>query len=215
MKYLCQIADHKVYKFQMPVILSNMYIIVGENEAIVIDPCISESAGRLLNELNITKCKILLTHEHFDHISGVNWLKELCDCRILCSENCSKVMCNPNKNGAKTFGALFLDRDSDTRNIVDGLWSSDYGCYSDDVYVDDLLFQWQDLKIYLKEAPGHSKGGALILINDKYLFTGDNYIPGEEVITRLPGGSKKDYLEKTMPLLDKYIQECCILPGHG
>ena len=57
------------------------------------------------------------------------------------------------------------------------------------------------LKLYLK-------------INDKNVFSGDSLIPGQKTITRLPGGSKKLFIEKTLPYIEKLDIDSVIYPGH-
>ena len=55
----------------------------------------------------------------------------------------------------------------------------------------------------------------IIKINDKFIFTGDSLIPKIETITRLPGGSRKIYEEKTLPIIKALDGNNIIFPGHG
>lgn len=48
-----------------------------------------------------------------------------------------------------------------------------------------------------------------------YLFSGDSLIKGKKVITRLPGGSKKDYQAITLPFLKSLPDDMVVFPGHG
>ena len=41
---------------------------------------------------------IFLTHEHFDHIWGVNLLKEIYNSHLICSLTCSQKIVNKKKN---------------------------------------------------------------------------------------------------------------------
>lgn len=216
MKCLYQIADYDVHVFKMPVIDSNMYMIIDKNQALVIDPCISKDAERVLSCNNIQFCTILLTHEHYDHISGVNRLRELCQCEVICSEACAKNICNCLKNGAKTFGALFLGHSKEEQKDIDKLWDPYYICSADKVYKDNYSFSVFDgaLQIEMQEAPGHSQGSQIIKINDKFIFTGDSLIPKIETITRLPGGSRKIYEDKTLPIIKALDGNSVIFPGH-
>ncbi len=216
MKCLYQIADYDVHVFKMPVIDSNMYMIIDKNQALVIDPCISEEAESILLSNNTQFCTILLTHEHYDHISGVNRLRELCPCEVICSEACAKNICNCLKNGAKTFGALFLGHSKEEQKDIDKLWDPYYICSSDKIYKDKYIFTVFDgaLKIEMQEAPGHSQGSQIIKMNDNFIFTGDSLIPKIETITRLPGGSRKIYEEKTLPIIKALDDNSVIFPGH-
>ena len=71
------------------------------------------------------------------------------------------------------------------------------------------------LKIRLIHTPGHSPGSICILINDKYIFTGDGLVEGNKVITKLPGGDRKKYNEITKPFLEKLSNQVVVFPGHG
>jgi hydroxyacylglutathione hydrolase len=58
---------------------SNVYLIVVDNGAVAIDCGMSWTANRVLDYLNKNRLKleyILLTHSHFDHVRGMNRLKE-------------------------------------------------------------------------------------------------------------------------------------------
>ena len=51
----------------------NTYIVYGKNkgECIVIDPSDTELVNKKLNQLDVKPTAVLLTHGHFDHITGV------------------------------------------------------------------------------------------------------------------------------------------------
>ena len=73
-----EIADRKieVYRSRYAPVKSNMFTILTGNEAVVFDPNEDEDLLELFKEKEIEKVHILLTHGHYDHISGVMWLKE-------------------------------------------------------------------------------------------------------------------------------------------
>ena len=50
---------------------SNMYVMLANHEALIIDPHKNEELTELLKSKSITKLTILLTHEHHDHTTGV------------------------------------------------------------------------------------------------------------------------------------------------
>lgn len=214
MKCLYQIADHNVHRFVMPVINSNMYVLTSKTSALIIDPHVDYEAELLLKKEGINDCVVLLTHEHFDHISGVNRLRKLFSCHVICTEKCAQQIINPRKSGAAHFAELFLMHSSEEQEIIKHLADTEYQCEADETYCGEKDFQWEDLKVLLKEAPGHSKGSQIIYMNDKYIFTGDSFIPGEEVVLRLPGSNKIDYERKVKPLLHTF-KESIIYPGHS
>ena len=215
MKCLFQIADHDVYSFSMPVVSSNMYLIPANGRCLVIDPAVSEQAEQLLQQCRTEQCTILLTHEHFDHISGVNRFKELFECQVICSQTCAERVEDSRKNAAAYFQAMFFEREKDIRRYIAQTVDADYVCHADMVYKGQMELKWEDLTIRLTEAPGHSPGSQIFETGEHWYFTGDSWIPGHEVITRLPGGSKKIYEKCTLPYLEHIAPESIIFPGHG
>ena len=52
---------------------SNMYALIEEEEAIIIDPHKNIELTELLKSKEIRRVTILLTHEHHDHTTGIYW----------------------------------------------------------------------------------------------------------------------------------------------
>ena len=71
-----QKENKKIQSYVFYPIDSCMYIWQEEDSVVIIDPCVSKDALLYLRERNINRILVILTHEHYDHISGVNWLKE-------------------------------------------------------------------------------------------------------------------------------------------
>lgn len=214
MKCLYPIAERQLHRFVLPVILSNMYVLSEDREALIIDPHVSADAERLLSEKGTERCTVLLTHEHYDHISGVNRLRELYPCEVICTQACSDALGEPRRNAAKFFAALFFERCAAERETVNSFLETDYRCRADVTYTGQTELQWHGLCLRLKEAPGHSPGGQLILA-EGCCFSGDNLVPGERLITRLPGGDKNAYLEQTLPMICGLAEDTVVFPGHG
>ena len=215
MKCLYPIAEHDVYRFVMPVIRSNMYIILHDREALIIDPSVNAEAERMLYDARVSKCTILLTHEHFDHTSGVNRLRSLFDCEVICTKTCGELIDDPKKSGADIFPALFLGKSADEQSEIKGLVDAEYRCTADIVYENEMAMEWHRLPIFMKEMPGHSRGSQIIHIDQNYIFTGDNLVPGEKTITKLPGGSRRSYQQVVRPYLRSLPDTSMIYPGHG
>ena len=203
MKCLYPIADNDVHVFRMPVINSNMYVLIKMGAALIIDPCVSSEAEYLLRSNKVAQCTILLTHEHYDHISGINRLRKLFGCKVICSLKCADLIGDSHKNGASTFGALFLSHGEGARNMVEKLWEPEYYCEADEVYKDKKTFLWQKLKVEMKETPGHSQGSQIIKINDKNVFSGDSLIPGQKTIHKIAGWQQKIIYRKNITIYRK------------
>lgn len=215
MKCLYSIGNHTVYRFSMPVIDSSMYLVAGEDSCLIVDPCVSKESEKLLCDLRIRDCWILLTHEHYDHISGVNRLRELLPCRVICSEACAARLGSPKTNCAAYSDALAIAKSEQEQMEFSKVVDKSYSCRADWTYSGQSELQWRDLILTLREAPGHSPGSQIIEIGKHWYFTGDSLIPGTGVITRFPGGSRKAYENMTKPYLENIAPGSILFPGHG
>ena len=209
------IDNINMYKYVMPVIASNMYIVILDENALIIDPNENENAVKLLKESGVKDVTIFLTHEHFDHISGVNFFRKQWECTVYANNRCKELVQDPNKNLSAFFMAMFIDKTDEERKKAQELFKDDYSCYADIGFDEEYSMVWNGLSVKLIETPGHSQGSICILVNNKYLFSGDSLVDGNKVITRLPGGSKRDYNEITRPFLESLPQDMVVFPGHG
>jgi len=214
-KCLFQIVDCELHSFSYEPIDSRMYLIIANSKAVIIDPCVDENALTLLINNNVYDIIVLPTHEHYDHISGINWLKENFKCNVIASEQCAKNMTNPRYNASAHFDALFVfASEVDKRKIAEQNIQP-YTCNADEIFNEYKCFLWQNHKVEIYQTPGHSKGSVCVVIDDKYIFTGDSLIKGVPTITRLPGGSKSEFKEITLPFLNNLPESSLIFPGHG
>jgi len=192
-----------------------MYLVVSNNQALVIDPCVNEEALYILRDKGVSEVLVLPTHEHYDHISGINWLRSNFKCNVIASEQCSKNMMDPKRNGSVHFKTLFLFAEDEIKAKISAVNIQPYSCVTDEVFNEYRCFTWQGHKVEIRESPGHSKGSVCILIDKKIIFTGDSLIKGRPTITRLPGGSKKEFFEITLPFLRSVPESVMVFPGHG
>jgi glyoxylase-like metal-dependent hydrolase (beta-lactamase superfamily II) len=212
---LYQIANCELHSFAFDPIDSRMYVLISDNEALVVDPCISAAALQLFRDRDVMNATVIPTHEHYDHISGVNWLREHLTCKLIASEPGAKSMVDPKLNASAHFEALFVLADEATRRRVSELNIQPYTCRADEVFSKYLWFSWHGHKVEIRETPGHSRGSVCIVIDDIYVFTGDSLIKGRPTITRLPGGSRKEFADTTLPFLRNLPRSSIAFPGHG
>ena len=68
-----------IYKIKNSPIISNCYILYSDSKCIIVDPGSSSNIEILefLKLNNLSPEYIFLTHEHFDHIWGLNDLKSI------------------------------------------------------------------------------------------------------------------------------------------
>jgi hydroxyacylglutathione hydrolase len=181
---------------------SNIYIITGKKNTII--DCgtgqnhekVKKEIQKIINPSEITQ--IILTHEHYDHVGGVEKIKRI-------TGNNAKIIAHPKaaekiEKGESIFASLIggeMPKVSVDLNIND----------NDTIEIGDY-----DFKIY--HTPGHTQG-SICLYNkkEKILFTGDTvFAYGSFGRTDLPGGSIKDLKESIERLSDLEVYD--IYPGH-
>lgn len=204
----------KVWRYSMLGIDASMYVMIQGSEALVVDPSKNQDAVTFLKLNEIDHVLILLTHEHFDHISGVNMLREQFGCHVICSEEAANAITDPNKNMAKFWEVTLMDKSSQQQLEGMALKDENYSCTADEIFEEMVELQWNGHLLRMLTAPGHSKGSALYFL-DNLLFTGDSLVNGVGVICRLPGGNWNVYCEKTRPIIQGLSDNTMIFPGHG
>lgn len=205
----------EIYRYVMPAILSNMYILIEGAQALVVDPSGNQDALQRLQDAQPEKVTVLLTHEHFDHISGVNLLRQNFNVEVICLKACAERLEDPSRNFAKFWRTMIMDKPPQVQEEGRKVEDLDYACAADTAYDAETTISWAGNTIKLIPAPGHSRGGCLLLLDEKILFSGDNLVEGAGVICRFPGGSKRDYAAITRPLLEALPDNTFVLPGHG
>jgi hydroxyacylglutathione hydrolase len=193
----------KVNQIINPHFKSNTYVIYNDQNdlAVIIDPGDTDSKS-LINFLlkkNIKNYNVILTHEHYDHISGLHQLCSLFDINLFLSISCFQNLNNPKKNLTEYLDVEILDSltprsfhivyDNETKNIGDYFFKFFY-------------------------TPGHSEGSMCIGLNNA-IFTGDTLIENHKTITNLPGGDRYLYKKTKIKLDELLIDYEIVYPGHG
>ena len=197
-----------IERYESPLLSSNMYLITESGHAVVIDP-----SQYLKKAKNLIVDKIILTHEHYDHISGVNDWKRLTNASVLCSKTCGENIQSSRKNMARLF-EVFCELQ--TWIIVDKVPKADenYTCQADETFEGELDFAWQGHNFHLFELPGHSLGSIGILLDGQCFFSGDSLIEGKEIELRFPGGSRAKWETIGAPRLSLLPDRIKVYPGH-
>lgn len=196
---------------------SNMYLAIENDEALLIDPNRSEEALAVLRKNKIQSLHILLTHEHFDHITGVNWYKRQFDTTLVCQSKCAESISISKNNRPFVFMLMVEDKtEAEKREILAFYDALPVESIEADVVFDDsYAFDWQGHHISMESCPGHSMGSSVIIFDNTHAFTGDYMIPDTPIILRFPGGSKTLYKQKTESFLLGLEDDLMIMPGHG
>ncbi|MCM1267418.1 MAG: MBL fold metallo-hydrolase [Bacteroidales bacterium] len=198
-----------VYSFEL--MDSRMYVIQEDDEIFVVDPCVEEALPQEVK--GAVRAAVFLTHEHYDHISGVNRLREQFACTVYAGKVCAERIVSAQHNLSSRFPFLFL-RDRETYQYVRSHFELPYTCKADTVFAGKGTIMWKGHLVELLETGGHSPGSSLIVFDGKFLFGGDNLLESGRVF-RGTDGDPAQYREHVLPVLREFDPQITVLPGHG
>ena len=190
-----------IHRIANAVFSSNTYVINNDGgDAWLIDCGEIDSIVTYLSENKLSLKGVLLTHAHFDHIYGLNSLYNTYPTvEVFCSSYAAQALYSSKMNLSKYYENPFeLDRTC----IVHGI----------DSRISISIFE--NTPILILETPGHNPGSLTFKI-DKYLFTGDSYIPGLKIVTNLRGGDKLQAQNSLQLIKNLITNETILCPGHG
>lgn len=201
----------RLERWTEPLAESNCYLLGEEGRAVVIDP--NDPAGPLscLEGLGWEPELILLTHEHCDHMSGLEALRARYPAaNVVCSGACSAGIQDRRRNMSLMMEVYLSFRGKP------GVTYPPFTCRpADTTYEEAWETRWRGHRLRCRALPGHTPGSACIFLDEETLFSGDYLIPGEEVILRLPGGNAEEYETHTAPVLAALPAGLNVCPGHG
>lgn len=196
-----------VERFDSGLLNSSMYVVSENGHAVVIDPCLDvDAADRFIIDF------LFITHEHYDHIFGVNKWKEKTGAPLVCSKVCNERIKDSKKNQARHFDT-FCEIQSFSPQWDPALFDPNYTCSADIVFDGEKSIDWKGHTIKLIGVPGHSPGSMGIWI-DEVFFSGDSLLEGKEIELRFPGGSRKQWEEVGKTIIDSIPEGTTIYPGH-
>lgn len=197
----------KVKRFENELMCSNCYIVYDDviKECLIIDPGSRESNC----EIEFVKAKglsligILLTHEHSDHTWGVNALLDAYPkVEVIVNEKCFHEL----PSAGDMYFRLYYNDPTYHYEVrrVDRILKQDLG---------DFLMS--NFRVEYFSTPGHSPGSICYVI-DKYIFTGDSYMPDFKLYINKKNGDKTlaKASEETIKsfIAQRHLMVC---PGHG
>ena len=150
-----------------------------------------KSAGIQKDEIK----SIILTHEHYDHIGGINLFPKA---KVLAANTTAQVLDTQNE---KLSYSIFFSGNTPKRK-------------TDVILNDKDIIRLGTQKLEVIKTPGHSDGSICLYdAQNKILFSGDTVFENTMGRMDLLGGSEKE-MEDSLKHLTK-IDVNIILPGHG
>ena len=202
----------KVVKFVSGFLDTNTYLLEEDRHLLIIDP--SDHSAVLKKCRNAVTITVLLTHEHFDHIIGLNRIRDLCasSCVVISGKTCSERI-QDTKANLSAYADVLAELGG---KQIPKHWSP-FSCKAAYItFENQYAFRWGGHVVELFSTPGHSAGSCCIVVDD-LLFVGDTILENN-LMVKFPGSSKKLYREVTVPLLEEWLQGnriSCVYPGHG
>ena len=193
----------KVVRIINQPVTSNCFLLYDRevnNDCLVVDPGSEypDELEQLLKDLNLYPKYILLTHEHFDHIWGCNYLVEKYHSKIICSVLCSEAI-----QDAKRNHSLFYNQKA-------------FQVPAADICIEDIGFDWNwngwDITFFVAE--GHTNAGICFEIGNS-LFTGDTLLKDLRTVTKLFCGSKEKLVVTINRIKRLQGKGFYVYPGHG
>lgn len=172
---------------------TNTYIVTDETtgETAVVDPSLPEE--KLFEKLKDKNVKyILITHGHYDHIGGVNFIKERTGAKAVVHKEDVEMLCDPNKNYGENIAPT----------------------YAEILVEDGSEIPFGNTTIKVLHTPGHTKGGVCYLFNDdRVMFSGDTLFRLTAGRTDLYGGDARTELMSLAKIAD-LDGDYKVYPGH-
>ena len=173
----------------------NCSILSKEGKAYIVDP--GQEGERIIGLLakkGLEPAAILLTHAHFDHITGIAALQKAFP----------ELPVYVHSADRKMFGHPFNQMPSEYASI---------GTPANLREADDISLEPPELKAL--HTPGHTPGGiCYYLSEDKLLLSGDTLFARSIGRTDFPGGSMPEMLASLKKLME-LPRDTIVIPGHG
>lgn len=171
---------------------TNCYVVSEGLETLIIDPSAKGDLIAQSIEPDQHVLAILLTHGHFDHFGGAEFLSKQYNCPIYIHIDDAEMLEDPKKNYSMQRNLRLSDRV---------------------VTMDDGILRLGSFLVSVIHTPGHSEGSVCFHIHD-VLFSGDLLFKTSIGRTDLYRGSQSKIM-KSLQMILSLTDDLTILPGHG
>ena len=190
----------KIGRIVMGMCQTNCYFVYpeGKSEVILFDPADrGDYIYHSLKDKGFTVAAILLTHGHFDHIWGLEELKELSGAKVYAYEEEKEVCENASVNVSKGAGRPC--------EIT-----------ADEYVKDGATISVAGMSCQLIATPGHTKGSCCYYFEEEgILISGDTLFQESVGRTDLPTGSMSALVRSVKEKLMVLPADVKVYPGHG
>ncbi|MBL6444571.1 MAG: MBL fold metallo-hydrolase, partial [Holdemanella sp.] len=185
----------KVLQQPLGPVQANCYLVMENHHAILIDPAdMYPSLEFILKENECTLEAIVLTHAHFDHISGIDKIVDAFHCDVYLNPNEFDFLQDPDLNSSSAF-YMDVTCGAKCKPILEGK---------------NTIAGFDIEAMY---CPGHSVGSTVLKIED-CLFTGDVLFQGSIGRMDLATGSVSS-MKQSLKKLAQLDKDYKLYPGHG
>ena len=193
-----------------PLTESNCYLLEEEENCVVIDPNLPLVA-EVLEETKWNPELLLLTHEHCDHMAGLDTLRgKWPQALFRATAACNAGIQNKRINMSQIM-EVYLHFSGKPGHTY-----PPFVCRpADEIIPDRAEFSWRGHTFRYEPLPGHTPGSSGIFLDETIFFSGDYLLPDRDVVLRLPGGNEEEYEKVTKPFLRALPVGLSICPGHG
>lgn len=208
----------KVYRFCYEPVDSNMYYIPVGEEGFVFDPNINEDILPLFKKYGTKRIQIVLTHEHYDHTTGVEWLQDKMEAPVFCQERCARYFSSDKGNNSKFVALVLKNKDREDGGHRYEAFKANYKPYklhADETYEVRGNVRVGDVSFECIYTPGHSPGSTCYILDGRYVFTGDSLIQNTPTVLRFKTSNKDEFEQKSLPFLKSLDKNMLVFPGHG
>lgn len=202
-----------VHEYAYSIEDNRAYLIEENGHAILVDAP-SEDLISKVTELELTLDYIFVTHEHCDHLWGLESIRREFNCATISTNEASRAFGDPKSNHA-AFHHIYITLRFGSEASQNIAADPKLSCRESDIVFDEKMsICWQGRTLMFIPTPGHSHGSGSLLLNN-LLFSGDTILKDEGIFTEFKDGSYEEYMNITFPFLMSLDKNTLVYPGHG